>query len=391
MPEPIPFAPPPKAAASKQPWPKRVLVTVFLCFGVLHLAPAKWIESVYCEAIYPQVFRLQKAAFGGLSFSASEVLLLLATCAVMLLSIRGLSGILRQTITLSIGVQAGIVRGVFWTGLCYLTFLGLWGFHHARLPYATHIGLDRFLNRPELAIQTAELEALCRSLVTGCNQIEPLVDQNLISMESNAGQSLALTAMANLSKKIPIFGGREPSFRLANGSPLLSRLGISGIYSPFTGDAHLNGQQPSWARPFTACHEMAHQLGIAREGEANFVAWQACMGSDSNELRYSAYMVALGSASNALFGLQGGREDSVVFEILAGLSPEVKEQRNRAAAWWAEMMGLAGNLAQATNHAYLRSQGQADGVESYGHLVDLILADRRREDAELRDRKQAAE
>lgn len=391
MSHPIPTEPSPTPAEKKRAWLKPALFATLVAFTALHLAPEDLIESIFCGAIYPKVFGLQKAVFGALPFSASEALLALAVGTLPLLCLRGLSRLLRRTCTPGDVLRAGAARLSLWACLLYLGFLGLWGFHHARLPYATHLGLDLYPGSPDLAVQTAELESLCRSLVAGCNEFEPLVDSETLSLVSKKDQGASLHAMAELSRSTPIFGAMEPSFRIAAGSSLLSRLGISGIYSPFTGDAHVNGQQPIWARPFTACHEMAHQLGIAREGEANFVAWQACMEYGSSELRYSAYMVALGAASNALFGLQGGREDSVVFEILADLSPEVQGQRERAAAWWAEQMGLAGDLALATNDAYLRSQGQTEGIASYGFLVDLLLADRRKARAELGDGKQAAE
>ncbi|MFT4709818.1 MAG: hypothetical protein ACI8Q9_000942 [Planctomycetota bacterium] len=369
---------------------KSVLLGTLASFAALHLTPATWIEALYCERVYPEVFRLQNAAFGSLGFPASEGLLAFAFGSLSMLALNGLSKGIRGRCSWSEVMRRGASRLVFLGCICYLAFLGLWGFHHGRLPYATHLGLDRYPGSQLLVTQTAELEALCRTLVDGCNDLQPLVTPHRMGQGSLQERAVAIQAMSALSKATPMFHGLEPSFRLATFSPLLSRLGISGIYSPFTGDAHINGQQPNWSQPFTACHEMAHQLGIAREGEANFVAWQACMGSDSVELRYSAYMAALGPACNALFGLQEGREDSVVFAILDGLSPEVKAERESAAIWWAEQMGLPGDLARATNHVYLQSQGQGDGVASYGFLVDLILAERRRDSAGLGDGKETA-
>jgi len=37
---------------------------------------------------------------------------------------------------------------------------------------------------------------------------------------------------------------------------------------PFTGEANVNISMPHTSIPFTACHEMAHQIGFAREDEA---------------------------------------------------------------------------------------------------------------------------
>jgi len=48
----------------------------------------------------------------------------------------------------------------------------------------------------------------------------------------------------------------------------MSYLGIGGVYFPFTGEANVNISMPHTSIPFTACHEMAHQIGFAREDEA---------------------------------------------------------------------------------------------------------------------------
>ena len=73
-------------------------------------------------------------------------------------------------------------------------------------------------------------------------------------------------------------------------SELMTYTHISGVYSFFTGEANINVNYPDFVLPYTAAHEMAHQRGIAREKEANFVAYLVCMESDDDYIRYSAYL-----------------------------------------------------------------------------------------------------
>jgi len=47
------------------------------------------------------------------------------------------------------------------------------------------------------------------------------------------------------------------------------------------------------------------------------------------------------------------------------------------AAWAERYRGLAERVSQRVNDAYLRSQGETQGVRSYGRVVDLLLAERR--------------
>jgi hypothetical protein len=63
---------------------------------------------------------------------------------------------------------------------------------------------------------------------------------------------------------------------------------ISGVYTFFTGEANINVNFPDYTIPFTAAHELAHQRGIAREDEANFVAFLVCIESEDAYIRYSA-------------------------------------------------------------------------------------------------------
>jgi hypothetical protein len=46
-------------------------------------------------------------------------------------------------------------------------------------------------------------------------------------------------------------------------------------------------------------------------------------------------------------------------------------------AWSDRYQGAARRVARRVNDTYLKSQGHADGVRSYGRVVDLLLAERR--------------
>ena len=82
-------------------------------------------------------------------------------------------------------------------------------------------------------------------------------------------------------------------------SELMSYTHITGVYSFFTGEANLNVAFPDYTLPYTAAHELAHQRGIAREDEANFVAFLACVSSDDLYIQYSGYLNMLEYVTNA--------------------------------------------------------------------------------------------
>lgn len=70
----------------------------------------------------------------------------------------------------------------------------------------------------------------------------------------------------------------------------MERLGVEGYYNPFTGEGQVNRNLPSFILPFLISHEVAHQAGIAAEGDANLVAYALCTASPDSTFRYSAYL-----------------------------------------------------------------------------------------------------
>lgn len=146
---------------------------------------------------------------------------------------------------------------------------------------------------------------------------------------------------------------------------------ITGVYSFYTGEANLNVNFPDYSLPYTAAHELAHQRGIAREEEANFVAFLVCLESEDPYIRYSGYvnlleyvMNSLYSASPTLYGEFYGTLDSrVVYEFYA--SSRFFDQYRES---------VAADVSGAVNDGYLQSQGQTAGIQSYGLVVDLAVA-----------------
>ena len=48
-------------------------------------------------------------------------------------------------------------------------------------------------------------------------------------------------------------------------------------------------------------------------------------------------------------------------------------------AYWKQFEGPVSDLGSSVNDAYLKANRQQDGVQSYGRMVDLLLAEYRQE------------
>ncbi len=146
---------------------------------------------------------------------------------------------------------------------------------------------------------------------------------------------------------------------------------ISGVYSYFTGEANININFPDYTIPFTAAHEMAHQRGIAREEEANFVAYLICMESDDNYIRYSAYVSLLEYVQNSLY-----KADKTAYaELYRSLGEDIIIEYEAYDAFFAAYRkSVASNVSGTINDTYLKSQGQKAGTMSYSLVVGLAIA-----------------
>jgi hypothetical protein len=156
-------------------------------------------------------------------------------------------------------------------------------------------------------------------------------------------------------------------------SPVMSYLGIGGIYAPFTGEANVNATLPDWDRPFTVCHELAHQSGFAREDEANFLAYLACRSHPDRDFQYSGTFQAALYVLGALAAADRPAYDAA----RAALPAPLQRDLAALAAWRQRYKSRLSGVQDRVNDTYLRSQGQREGVRSYGRMVDLLLAERR--------------
>ncbi len=143
-----------------------------------------------------------------------------------------------------------------------------------------------------------------------------------------------------------------------------------GIYTFFTGEANINMSYPDYTTVFTAAHEMSHQRGIARENEANFLAFIVCINSDDDYIRYSGYVNMLEYVLNAL-----ARAD---YELYANTFTSLPTPIRREISAYSEIYRkydktVVGEISQNLNDSYLKSQG-TEGRVSYGMVVDLAVA-----------------
>lgn len=181
---------------------------------------------------------------------------------------------------------------------------------------------------------------------------------------------LCVEAYDKVEAEYGFFRNFDSSVKRLVTSDLMTHTHISGMYTFFTGEANLNTNYPYFVNMYTIAHEMAHQRGIARENEANFMAYLVCISSDDPYLQYCGYLnmyqylaKPMRNASRTLYNEAVGALDDRVKYDLACYSAFFDRYRESKAA----------EVSDAVNNTYLVLQG-TEGTESYGMVVDLAVA-----------------
>lgn len=236
--------------------------------------------------------------------------------------------------------------------------------------------LEEKLGLERKYVSAAELAATANALA---KQIEGVLDEVRFNYGSFSVMPYPLDEMTKklndafekVCEKYPFVQPMRTRVKPVVLSELMTYTHISGVYSYFTGEANLNVNFPDYMLPYTAAHELSHQRGIAREDEANFMAFLVCIESDDPYIRYSGYVNVLGYVLSSLYSADPAEymkvwramDRRVVFEF-ASYSEFFDKYRESKVS----------KVSETINDTYLKIQGQAEGTRSYGRVVDLAVA-----------------
>ncbi|MCI9603110.1 MAG: DUF3810 domain-containing protein [Ruminococcus sp.] len=191
----------------------------------------------------------------------------------------------------------------------------------------------------------------------------------------------AVQAMTDLAEEYPDMKGYYPHPKPVCVSEILSYQNLSGVYSPFTIEANYNADMVDYNIPFTLCHELSHLRGFMQEEEANFIAFLACTGSDNRDFEYSGYLTGWVYCMNALRRADGEEWQQVREWLDEAAEADLRENSR----FWEYYDGAVAEVSDKVNDTYLKANGQSEGVQSYGRMVDLIIAYAERKDGEKQD------
>lgn len=325
----------------------------------------------YSAHLYPAVQCGRQWLFTFIPFSAGDVLYLLLGVWLLVTLIRWVY-FLRKFGSHKDKLWGSVLNTINTGLIIYFLFLLGWGANYNKPPLAKSWGLparhkgDRQQRR---AADMADAVAFSKFLVPKLNAYAP--QYKTLPYEHIHERAIAYYREFTDSK--------VKSSGLYIKSTLytmpMQYMGVDGYYNPLTGEGQVNKEIPGFTMPFILCHEMAHQAGIAAEGDANLMAYALCTRSSDPIFRYSAYLDLWLYANNRLYGY-----DSVAANAFSEqLNALTRAHLDTLDALSRRYHGATSRATSEIYDSYLRMQHQEQGIKSYGNVMrEAWLLEQRR-------------
>jgi len=325
------------------------------------------VERYFSRGLYPVTSSIQTGITNLLPFSLYEMAVIFLIAYGIYRLVRLFRSLFRKTFRTEALRFASTV--VLFVSVGLFLFQFLWSLNNYRVPLKDQLGLDM------RKFSAGELADTYRALVQNANQARALLCREDTASNKDRIRYVLKTAWEGykpLAQKYSIFHSGRVRVKGLLSSRIQTISGYSGVYNFLTGEANINIEPPLVTLPHTASHEIAHQMGITLEDEANYAGFLACKNHADPLFRYSGYLSALTYAGNALYAQSPG----LYSEISSGLSGEIMSDQQEIHDFWNRHQNeTASKIADRVNESYLKSNNQEEGMKSYGKFVDLLIAD----------------
>ena len=237
----------------------------------------------------------------------------------------------------------------------YLFFLIGWGGNYYKQPLRKYWHLDSGIKHKT---DNASLIAFDRFLLGKLNAYAPgYHPRSWKDVNIKAGNCYKLYTDCKVKNGLDI----KPTL-FGN---IMERFDIEGYYNPFTGEGQVNTELPPFMLPFTICHEMAHQAGIAAEEDANLMAYAVGTVTTDSSFNYSCYLNVWLYTNNRLFF----HDSALARQIESQINPITSAHLDNLEAINRKYHSDITKYSGVVYDSYLRMQHQQEGIHSYGNVA----------------------
>ena len=347
------------------------LVAAIIAFFSWLLIEFASTHTLLIDMVYPYVTRMLQTTLAEWASSVTF-------CLWQLFAIVLALGLL-TSIVLMIVLRWNVIQWLGWVTACASLVFFLHTAAYGLNSYAGSISDDIRLSMTEYTL--SELENATTFFRDEANKLASQVNRapsgDVVYPDFETLANQAGDGFDNLvyEKTYPVFAGSKVPVKELGWADMYTSMGITGFTMSLTGEAAVNPQIPPVSLPFTMCHEMAHRMCIANEGDANMAAFLACEANESVEFRYSAFFMAYRYCYNALIS-QGTQEaQEAAQRITAGVSDQLYYDMSSYNNFFSSRKDQAAtDFSTQVNDSYIKVNGNEQGVASYGAVCDLLVS-----------------
>ncbi len=318
------------------------------------------IERFYSNGIFVYTSKILRYVFGWIPFSFGDILYSILIIMLIRFFFQKVfrKKVIWKEVLLDIGATLSIV---------YASFHILWGMNYYRLPLHEILKIDDQYTEQELIKVTNELIVQANSLHKALEPNDSISVKMPYSKEEVFQKTIP--AYDQLNKIFPELNYHPKSIKKSLLSVPLTYMGFSGYLNPITNEAQINGLILNYKAPTTSCHEEAHQLGFAKENEANFIAALTTMNYSDPYFNYSGTTFALKFCINDLYL----RNEEKAICLIEKLRPGIRKNYREVNEFWESYENPLEPIFKSTYDSYLKANNQPDGIETYSYVVALLV------------------
>jgi hypothetical protein len=341
-----------------------LLLVISVLIKIFSLNPAR-VEKYYTLGFYPVISKILRTFFGWIPFSVGDLLYAAASIFLIMKALKILRLLTKRQ--LKEYLSWSHVRKYLKMALgIYLVFNLFWGLNYDRQGIAEQFALKaQHYTADDLYELTFTLQQRLNFYAAKADSLKRLsLNNNKILFKEG------IAAYSNAAKHYPFLTYAQPSIKPSMLTFLGRYFGFTGYYNPFTGEAQLKTDVPVFTKPFIVCHEIGHQLGYAKENEANFSSYLAGRVSDNIEFRYSVYYDMYGYAMSDLFVYNR----ACFIELKASEHPQVKRDNRTYREYLKKSRNAVEPVMSLAYDRYLKMNNQPRGKEAYNEVVGWLMA-----------------
>src|SRR5215203_1274485 len=343
-------------------WILLIIVVIIIKFASTQ---SLWVEENYSNGIYPFISKIQRSIFGWIPFSIGDLFYAFLVLVIIFKTIQFVKYIFKKKVNRQYLLN-GLKQIIFFFLFVYVFFYGFWGLNYNRK------GISYQLNLEMNKYSVQEIDTLAYLLQQRLNFYADTIDLKQRDSFNRKRTLFEKTTEAYLySDNLYPFLRYDPqSLKPSLFSYLGNYFGFQGYYNPFSGEGQVNTTIPVFLEPFVSAHEAAHQIGYAKENEANFVAFIACRSSPNPIFRYSMYFDMYLYAVTEL-----GRKDSLLARsYFEKLNPQAKKDIEEYKIFLRSYRNPVEPVFSWIYDGYLQANAQPEGKRSYNQVVAFLIA-----------------